>query len=542
MSNILTSPSVIKDLSPFKFWCQKVLPSVYDDSLSYYELLNKVVAYINDSIDNINILNTNVNNLYEAFVTLENYVNHYFDTADFQQLVDNKLDEMAVDGTLAGLINPLISDYLDDMIFKNDLNKEYFVEVTEVGEFTHSTTQIQGMTTDGNKLYACGTSGDTTQVHIYEINPSTLVTIDHPLSLYGHPNSADYCNGKLYITGCVSSAGEADYNKLTVVNMSDWSVEIKSLPSNLKWWSVALLKAYNNKHILAGHRAESGIVDLYATVYGDPENAPAGYFGYGKFMPWRSIDIGAFACDPTGMCQYGKYILIGDAHLSNMFSHNALRVITTNGDYKATVYLPEMGTNELEDVCVIGNTIYTCDINGNIYTFSLNGILNKNYDSHPFAENGNAGLQFFYVNENGGDDYTELTSGAKVHSEFRMNPWFFPSKHWITGGQMIVRSGNDRIPLSVKYEGDGTIIFNGAGRSGKALVYLNFVYTRTSDANEYIYTLTTFTATAHYEGTETNYTSLEDFDADGYLTGYTYVMYLWGNAIPRFTDVGITLS
>ena len=32
---------------PFRFWCQHVLPQVYDDSLSYMELLNKVVTYIN---------------------------------------------------------------------------------------------------------------------------------------------------------------------------------------------------------------------------------------------------------------------------------------------------------------------------------------------------------------------------------------------------------------------------------------------------------------------------------------------------------------
>ena len=32
----------------FRFWCQTVLPLVYDDSLSYYELLNKVVNYLNN--------------------------------------------------------------------------------------------------------------------------------------------------------------------------------------------------------------------------------------------------------------------------------------------------------------------------------------------------------------------------------------------------------------------------------------------------------------------------------------------------------------
>lgn len=38
-------------LKHFRFWCQKVLPLVYDNSLSYYEVLCKVVKYINDLID-----------------------------------------------------------------------------------------------------------------------------------------------------------------------------------------------------------------------------------------------------------------------------------------------------------------------------------------------------------------------------------------------------------------------------------------------------------------------------------------------------------
>lgn len=35
----------------FRYWCYKVLPLVYDDSLSYYEVLCKVVKYINDMIN-----------------------------------------------------------------------------------------------------------------------------------------------------------------------------------------------------------------------------------------------------------------------------------------------------------------------------------------------------------------------------------------------------------------------------------------------------------------------------------------------------------
>ena len=38
------------NLTPLKFWCYKVLPLVYDDSLSYYEVLCKLVAKVNDII------------------------------------------------------------------------------------------------------------------------------------------------------------------------------------------------------------------------------------------------------------------------------------------------------------------------------------------------------------------------------------------------------------------------------------------------------------------------------------------------------------
>ena len=33
-------------MKPFRFWVQTALPLVYDDSLSYYELLCKVIDYI----------------------------------------------------------------------------------------------------------------------------------------------------------------------------------------------------------------------------------------------------------------------------------------------------------------------------------------------------------------------------------------------------------------------------------------------------------------------------------------------------------------
>ena len=91
----------MNNIRPFRYWCQKVLPLVYDDSLSYYELLCKVVAKLNEVIDNENDLN-------EAFKQLKEWVENWFDSTDFEEMVSNKLDEMVVDGTLENLINKKI--------------------------------------------------------------------------------------------------------------------------------------------------------------------------------------------------------------------------------------------------------------------------------------------------------------------------------------------------------------------------------------------------------------------------------------------------
>ncbi len=89
----------------FRFWCQTVLPLVYDDSLSYYELLNKVVNYLNNLIKDTSTLEDNFQLLYEAFVLLQRYVNSYFDSLDVQEEINNKLDSMVCDGTFGRLLS-----------------------------------------------------------------------------------------------------------------------------------------------------------------------------------------------------------------------------------------------------------------------------------------------------------------------------------------------------------------------------------------------------------------------------------------------------
>lgn len=98
-----------KTLQPFRYWCQKVLPLVYDDSLSYYELLCKVVDYLNKTMSDVETLNGDVVNLHKAYEELQSYVNDYFSSLDVQEEINNKLNQMASDGTLLNVIAPTIS-------------------------------------------------------------------------------------------------------------------------------------------------------------------------------------------------------------------------------------------------------------------------------------------------------------------------------------------------------------------------------------------------------------------------------------------------
>lgn len=67
----------MRDLPYFKFWCQKVIPLVYDDSLSYYEVLCKVVKYINDLIDSDKEIVENIEGLRAELATVQEWINNF---------------------------------------------------------------------------------------------------------------------------------------------------------------------------------------------------------------------------------------------------------------------------------------------------------------------------------------------------------------------------------------------------------------------------------------------------------------------------------
>lgn len=77
----------------FKMWCYKVLPLVYDESLSYYEILCKVVEYINNLIDQDKIIGNELNDLKKELDAVNKWIDD-FDTSYIEKIVTQYLSTM----------------------------------------------------------------------------------------------------------------------------------------------------------------------------------------------------------------------------------------------------------------------------------------------------------------------------------------------------------------------------------------------------------------------------------------------------------------
>ena len=78
---------MFKPYEPVKFWCFKVLPLVYDDSLSYYEVLGKLRNKIDEMIKSMSELDDTVASMQQAIAKIEEWIRD-FDTSIIDLLTE----------------------------------------------------------------------------------------------------------------------------------------------------------------------------------------------------------------------------------------------------------------------------------------------------------------------------------------------------------------------------------------------------------------------------------------------------------------------
>ena len=109
---------MIHNMRHFRFWCQSVLPLVYDDSLSYYEVLCKVVHYINQLIETDKEIFEDIDELKNELATVQEWIDN-FDTSYIEQLISEAIATMVFFGlTDTGYFIAFIPDSWEEITFE----------------------------------------------------------------------------------------------------------------------------------------------------------------------------------------------------------------------------------------------------------------------------------------------------------------------------------------------------------------------------------------------------------------------------------------
>ena len=127
------------------------------------------------------VMQQNFQTLEGVVQTFTTFVENYFENLDVQQEINNKLDQMALDGTLSTLLAPLVDDKLPDVV-DTKLPAELATQLP--GEVT---TQLPGVVADQiDAAVAPGIPAAVTAWLVDNVNPvGSAVTIDSSLTIAG---------------------------------------------------------------------------------------------------------------------------------------------------------------------------------------------------------------------------------------------------------------------------------------------------------------------------------------------------------------------
>ena len=130
-----------RSVPPFMRYCSAIIPTMFDDSLSYYEALCALNRFIQKNL--VEVINNNAT-VTQEYIDLTNqlkeYMENYFDNLDVQEEINNKLDALVEDGTMNEIINQEIFGSINDRLDLLDQKKYIFI----------GDSYCEGWTPDGN--------------------------------------------------------------------------------------------------------------------------------------------------------------------------------------------------------------------------------------------------------------------------------------------------------------------------------------------------------------------------------------------------------
>lgn len=187
------------------------------DALTDYALICKVIEYLNKVIDSTNYTTEQMAIVTDAFNTLKDYVDHYFENLDVQDEINNKVDQLVADGTLQRILNsPATTENLGGVIVGDGLQIDENGKL-DVKAGSNITVDENGVSETPYQNYLDITANvtryvnnDTNTLIHYSIIPSSykpMMAMSDP----ENPNVAKRANEVDYI-----------YKTTLMTNMSPW--------------------------------------------------------------------------------------------------------------------------------------------------------------------------------------------------------------------------------------------------------------------------------------------------------------------------------
>lgn len=206
------------------FWCQKVIPLVFDDSLSYYEAickfmqkLNEVISALNNNAECIDelqdkyiILQKNFDALEEKWKEFQTYIENEFNT--FKTEITTKVEnfETTINNEFTSFKN-YVENYLNNI----DVQRYVYIKIDELAESGYFSTLLTNLGFNPDNFLA--KNNTTVYVPTDDYNPATKKYVDEHSSegtVYSAGDGIKIIDGTISTTNY--NAENNDKNGITI--------------------------------------------------------------------------------------------------------------------------------------------------------------------------------------------------------------------------------------------------------------------------------------------------------------------------------------
>ena len=410
-------------LGEFRFYCQKVLPLVYDTSLSYYEVLCKVTDYLNKTMETVNDLSDEFENLRNSFNELKEYVDT--EIAKLRKYIDDELAKYN-DEYFDNLIEQKFLEMIDSGYFPVYKFINYLPEYNMSELEDNGMRVVKRMNSSYNWYGCCESNG---YLYIISNDRNNMCRI----------HKIDLSNGEIVKTvevgtGVFIKTMSYDTANNRIMGMDSENKYLYYFDTNLNITGVLKYNRTTNKY--------SNIItfDLMGTAYG-------------ATIPKGSNDILIYSYNGTGkyckLIGYKTIDCIGNLEITDCSTNNNLLFIlcsleTSNTKYSNTciiAYSPSQGIfkkiilpkmpkrfNGISAYYVDGNFrgFYLNTLDGEIYRFNCSdNILKKNTPTTMTINNGYEEIFSFSNDEYGYVEDTYTTNINDIDRELRFPLSFY---------------------------------------------------------------------------------------------------------------------